>query len=112
MYSTAIGIYDYGTKKSISIDLRKDLPQDEKYHWYKIGIYELTPGTFVWGFYWQTQCSLAHLCLPPGGKADANIWEIWVSLKFTGPGYVKGSTRTSEIYWDQVMLVKPDDPGK
>ena len=112
MYSTAIGVYDYGTKKSISIDLRKDLPQDEKYHWYKIGVYELTPGTFVWGFYWQTQCSLAHLCLPPGGKADANNWEVWVSLKFTGPGYVNGSTRTNEIYWDQVMLVKPDEPGK
>ena len=112
MYSTAIGIYDYGTQKPISIDPRKELPQDEKYHWYKIGVYELTPGTFVWGFYWQTQCSLAHLCLPPGGKADDNIWEIWVSLKFTGPGYVQGSAKTNEIYWDQVMLVKPDELGK
>lgn len=108
MYSTAIGIYDYGTKKSISIDLRTKLPQDEKYHWYKIGVYELTPGTFVWGFYWGTKCSLSHLCLPPGGKEGANVWEIWVSLKFTGPGYVKGSTKENEIYWDQTMLVRPE----
>jgi hypothetical protein len=37
-----------------------------------------------------------------------NVWEIWVSLKFTGPAYAEGSKLPDRIWWDQVLLVKPE----
>jgi hypothetical protein len=33
--------------------------------------------------------------------------EVWVSLKFTGPTYVKGSQSTDQVLIDQVVVVPP-----
>ena len=38
---------------------------------------------------------------------DGNKWEVWVSVKYTGPAYVKDSTSPNQIFWDQVVLVRP-----
>lgn len=108
MYSTAIGIYDYASRDSISRDLRKIIPNDEKYHWYKIGTYNIRQGSFVWIYYWRCLCPLGSVWQPDDGMPGLNVWEIWVSLKFTGPAYVKGSKQPDRIWWDQVLLVKPE----
>lgn len=100
------GAYDYTNKKSIGWYFRGDVPQDEKYHWYRIGRYDIGPGAFVWGFYWGTRCDISWCHRGDDGMPGLNDWEIWVSAKFTGPAYVKDSTSKNEIYWDQVMLVK------
>ena len=101
------GAYDYTNKRSRHWKFSKRIPKDEKYHWYRVGTYRLGPGSFVWGFYWSTRCDLAAFYRPDDGMETLNDWDIWVSAKFTGPAYVKGSTKKNEIYWDQVMLVKP-----
>ena len=101
------GAYDYVTKRSLHWNFKQDIPQDEKYHWYKLGNYELGSDSFAWGFFWNTRCDLSGLWSPADGLQDFNLWELWVSIKITGPAYVNDSTRKNEIYWDQVMLVKP-----
>ena len=105
--SLDFGVYDYSTRSSISRRFNKNIPQDEKYHWYKVGKAKLEAGSFLWGFYWGMNCRLGDLYQRDDGlPEDTNVWEIWVSFKVTGPRYVKGSTKKDELYMDQVMLVK------
>ena len=105
--SLDFGVYDYSTRSSIGRRFNKNIPQDEKYHWYKIGKAKLEAGSFLWGFYWGMNCRLGDLYQRDDGlPEDTNVWEIWVSFKVTGPRYVKGSTKKDELYMDQVMLVK------
>ena len=99
------GIYDWETKQSRGFRIRP-IPQDEKYHWYEIGIYELGPKSFVWGFYWFSQCSLANIYQVADGLKDMNKWTVYISVKLTGPEFVKNSKKETNILWDQVMLVR------
>lgn len=112
MYSTAVGVYDYASRSSISRNLKNEVAGDEKYHWYKIGTNDIRQGSFVWIYYWNCQCPLESVWQPDDGMPDLNVWEIWVSLKFTGPAYVEGSTQPDRIWWDQVLLVKPEKGSK
>lgn len=100
------GCYDYTNKRSLGWYFKQEVPQDEKYHWYRIGKYNIGPGSFVWGFYWSTRCDISWCHQGDDGMPGLNEWEVWVSAKFTGPSFVKGSTKKNEIFWDQVMLVK------
>ncbi len=108
MYSTSVGIHDRTTKQSIAVDLKDNVPEDEKYHWYKIGTYDIHPGSFLWAYYWHSQCPLGSCWQPDDGLPGLNRWEVWVSLKFTGPAYVNDSKKPNDILWDQVLLVRPD----
>lgn len=100
------GMYDMGTKKGLHKHFQDEIPLDEKYHWYKLGSFDLGQHSFVWGFYWYTRCDLSNYYRVADGIRDANVWDIWVSAKFTGPAYVPGSQKKNEVYWDQVMLVR------
>ena len=108
LYSTAVGVYDNASRDSISRDLKKNVAKDEKYHWYKIGTYNVRQGSFVWIYYWHCQCPLGTVWQADDGMPGLNVWEIWVSLKFTGPAYVEGSKQPDRIWWDQVLLVRPE----
>jgi len=108
MFSTAVGAYDHASRAAIIRDLKDEVAEDEKYHWYKVGTYNLRQGAFVWTFYWHCQCPLDSVWQPDDGMPGLNVWEIWVSMKFTGPAYVEGSKQPDRIWWDQVLLVKPE----
>ena len=112
MYSTATGVVDRASKSTIALDLKDEAAEDEKYHWYKIGVSRIFPGSFIWIYYWRCQCPLGSIWRPDDGMPNLNVWEIWVSLKFTGPAYVQGSKQPNQIWWDQVMLVKPERKKK
>ena len=108
MYSTAVGVVDRASKSLKSRDLKKGVAKDEKYHWYRVGVCRIFPGSFVWIYYWRCQCPLGSVWQPDDGMPGLNVWEVWVSLKFTGPAYVEGSKQPDRIWWDQVLLVKPE----
>ena len=112
MFSTAVGIYDYASRSAISRDLKDEVAEDEKYHWYKVGTYNVRQGSFVWCYYWRCQCPLESVWQPDDGMPGLNVWEVWVSLKFTGPAYVEGSKQPDRIWWDQVLLVRPEKKAK
>jgi hypothetical protein len=43
-----------------------------------------------------------------GMEKDPNLWDIYASVKVTGPAYVKGSVKENAFWMDQVILVRPD----
>jgi hypothetical protein len=80
----------------------EQVPQDEAYHWHLISTLPLTGHCGLW--------SNVPLWLPIGWGAvppPSNEMEVWVSLKFTGPTYVKGSKIPDQVLIDQVIVVPP-----
>ena len=96
-------------KASGKVSLRlKAVPQDEKYHWFRIpGKLELKPVSYFVGQGWAIQANTSHLFTLTDGNPLDNTWdEIWFSAKFTGPAYVKGSTKENAIWVDMAVLVR------
>ena len=106
LYPTWFGVYDWDSKKGIQLRLN-DIPQDEKYHWYKIGSFDFGKKTKLWGWFWWITADLGSVWTNADGLPGFNTWEVWVSVKITGPAYVKGSQKENRVFADQVILVKP-----
>ena len=99
------GFYDVSNKKQkYTIKLkRKSLPQDEKFHFYKIGRVNLPPKSYVWAHpTWYIQNKLNEFYKPNGN----NNYEIFVSLKVQGPAYVTGSKKENAVMMDRILLVR------
>jgi hypothetical protein len=88
--------------------LDKDrIPQDEAWHWHHVATAPLTGHCGLW--------SNVYLWLPIGWGAvppPNNEMEVWVSLKFTGPTYVKDSRSPDQVLIDQVIAVPPQSVQK
>jgi hypothetical protein len=84
------------------------IPQDEKYHWFKVPKAELSSKCLLWGHCWALQFDLSQAYQLANGIANNNIWNVWFSVKFTGPEWVKGSKKKNAVYLDRVVLVRPD----
>ncbi len=73
------------------------------YHWYKMGKPVRMP---FHSFIWMTRAWTTQL-----PTAQSNIYgrefEIWVSVKFTGPKFFEGSKDGNYIYIDRVLMVSP-----
>ncbi|MBE6374333.1 MAG: DUF4838 domain-containing protein [Lentisphaerae bacterium] len=82
--------------------------QDEKYHWYRLpGSVVVSDKNTFWGHGWSIQGRANHWYTLTNGDPKDNTWDqIWISAKFTGPAYVKGSTRENAIYVDMVVGVR------
>ncbi len=94
-------------KTKISLVL-KNVPQDEKYHWYRIpGKIVLDTKSNFWGHGWGINARTNHWYTLTYGDPKDNTWDqIWFSAKFTGPAYVKGSTKDNAIYVDTVVALR------
>ena len=86
----------------------KTVPQDEKYHWYQLnGKISLLPKSYFWAHGWAIQADTSHWYTLSDGDPRDNTWdEVWVSAKFTGPAYVKGSTKENAIWVDMVVATR------
>jgi hypothetical protein len=98
----------YLLRRSIS---KKDLPQDEKYHWYKLGTTHLTAKTqMTFHSSWKlSQPCASHVYDPLEPNAR---YEIYASLKVTGPSYVKNSKKPDGVYLDRVVILECEQPQK
>lgn len=105
LYPTSVGLYDPTTGKNLQIHI-KDIPTDEKYHWYRIGEYNFGKQTFLWAWFWLKRANLRSVWVSDDGLDNINLWEVWVSVKITGPAYVKGSTKQNEVMLERIVLVK------
>jgi len=112
------GVYDDLTGFASSIKIDK-APADEKYHWYQIGRCSLGKQTGIYGSSmfvhhpWSLRITLDGFYtvadgIKPGSKGDPNLYDIYLSLKITGPAYVPGSTKKNAILVDRVILIRPD----
>jgi len=101
------GVYDETRKvfgPSVTIKA-EDQPQDGKYHWYKIGRFPLGPGVRVHAHWsWMLGVALDRAYNP--AELDHQR-DFWISVKVTGPAYVRGSTDKNAVWMDRVILVKP-----
>ena len=100
------GIYDRQWKKAKST--RITAPDDEKYHWFRIVRFSMGPSTIFFALDWHAGFNLkGFFIISDGVKAedDPNLYDLWVSVKFQGPAYRKGSTRENGIFFERAMLV-------
>lgn len=102
-----LAVYDkvnrkYLLRKSVS---GKDYPQDEKYHWYKVGKTHLTVKTqLIFHSSWSLSQSCGNDVYDPL-EPDAE-YEIYASIKLTGPSYVKNSRKPDGVYLDRVVFLE------
>ena len=101
-----MGVYNR-TKRTFPLTVKlneKDIPQDEKFHWYNLGRCPIEPTTIVWAhwsWYFQTLIDGAF----PDEDGD-NKWEVNVSLKLAGKPYVKDSETPVKVLVDSIILCK------
>ena len=105
-----IGFQDRTNKRSLQVMLlpKNKIPGDEKFHFYPAGTVTLAPSTLLWmheTWYLQQDLSNMYNAKDPGG----NRYEVYVSLKFTGPAYVKGSRSQNGFWLDRILLVRPQN---
>ena len=81
-----------------------NMPQDEKYHWYYIGKHILTPNKRIY-FHWSWNME-AYFRKAITGIVQDNPRDVWISLKITGPAYVKNSTKPNGIYLERVIIIE------
>jgi hypothetical protein len=85
-----------------------DVPQDEKYHWYKVGRFAVTDGTLLWAHWtWLLSVPLDRVYSAAEQNHDR---DIWVSLKLTGPAYVKDSKQPNAVSLDRVIVTRYSSP--
>ena len=101
------GFYMSSGSNKISLVLKK-VPQDEKYHWYKVpGRIVLDTKSNFWGHGWAINARTNFWYSLTYGDPKDNTWEeCWFSAKFTGPAYVPGSKKENAIYVDMVVLTR------
>jgi len=104
------GVYDKVFKVTISRKI-EDIPTDEKYHWYKIGRYSIGSSTILWGHEsWHMGAKLYPVYVPADGvKDNPNLYDVWVSVKVTGPAYVDRSEQANAISLDKIVLCRPQE---
>ncbi|MCR5379750.1 MAG: DUF4838 domain-containing protein [Lentisphaeria bacterium] len=98
----AIGVYDQrNTKTLISTTFEK--PTAKGYNWYKLPrIIHLPKDGYVYlTRAWTTKLDVSN---PEIAEKD---FEIWASVKFTGPKFFADSTDKNYIFIDRVVLVEP-----
>ena len=79
------------------------LPQDGRYHLFRLGTIRVLSPCYVYYNSWHYRTWLPTLGLEPERR------EIWISARFDGPAYVKGSNAESQVLYDGLFLVKPED---
>ena len=100
-----MGVYNWAERKSgpTRILNEKEIPQDEKYHLYKLGRWYLIQCSRLWA-HW----SWSFMILPSEAYTLTPDYmsDIYISIKFTGPAYVKGSRKENAVYIDRVLVAR------
>ena len=100
-----IGVHCPLTKAKVSRQIPK-APADEKYHWYRIGTISIDAAAIIHAD-WAAKLMLKDFYTEPSGNgSDPNQYEVWISVRMQGPGYVPGSTRENALYIDRGLLVR------
>ena len=101
-----MGFYSIRLRTGSGLEFQKeDIPQDEKFHLYKIGrVLVLAPLYIYFDKTWRLQTNL------PSIGILGEVRDIWISIKFQGKPWVEGSQKPGMVLFDRILLVKDDDP--
>ncbi len=99
------GFYDTVNARTTTFpNALKNIPADEKYHWYKIGTVKTSAKCYMFLHRtWRLQKQLDEL----HGFSPGNRAEIFCRIKFTGPAYVPGSAKENAIWLSEVIALEP-----
>ena len=107
--NTGFGIWEPARKIQLTGKGIKtaDVPQDEKYHIISLGRIRFRNSTpYFWATSsWLIQCALDNIYEPTASDKD-NTYDVYMSVKFSGPAYVKGSKSPEFIAVDALYFVK------
>jgi hypothetical protein len=79
-----------------------DLPQDEKYHLYRIGTFKPNGNVVGWVHWtWHIQYPVAAFFAIEERDTE---FDAYISLKVTGPAYVKGSRKKNTLTVDRIFF--------
>lgn len=101
------GYYDATNKKQVhTITIPKNqVPQDEKFHFYRIGKITLSPKGYIWAHSsWEIQKQMDPYYNNIGLSND---YEAFISIKAQGPAYVPGSKKENAVMVDRILLIRP-----
>ena len=101
------GVYHASTNKLFVRNYleKSEIPQDEKYHWYSIKNVLLAPKSRFWA-HWSWGMTPIDLSECYDGTEPGRRLDIYFSMKFTGPAYVKNSVQGNSICIDRVIAVE------
>ncbi|MCY2988893.1 MAG: DUF4838 domain-containing protein [Planctomycetota bacterium] len=99
----------FGVTGGATLTLKpEDVPQDGRYHVFKIGRVKVKQGTTVWAHASRRLgVNVDRLVVAEANDPTANDWDVYISLKVKGPDYAQGSTDSNGLWLDRVLLVKP-----
>jgi hypothetical protein len=99
----------FGVTGGASVTLKpEEVPQDGKYHVFKIGRAQVKKGTTVWAHASRRMgVNVDRLAVADARDPAVNDWDVSISLKVQGPAYVQGSTDKNGLWLDRVLLVRP-----
>lgn len=88
---------------TLSFTSREEVPQDEKFHYYRIGRGVVQDPFNIYFNNWEFYTCIGTIGIIPEAR------DVWVSVKFQGPNFVTGSTKENRVLFDRILLVKNDD---
>lgn len=100
-------IHDQAARHDYPLLRLEKAPADEKFHWHHLGAVPLTGDCGLW--------SSVYIWVPMGWAAvppPNNELDVYISLKFTGPAYVPGSTLTNAVLMDSILVAQPEAAPK
>ena len=102
-----IAVHCPRSKTDIRADIKKTPAEETKYFWYRIGTISIDAGAWIYADDYSVKLILKDFYTEPSGNGpDPNRYEVWVSVRLQGPGYVPGSTRETALYVDRGLLVR------
>ena len=99
------GLYSSAVQKHLMISgiSRKNMAQDEKYHWYYMGRTVLYPKLLLFMHHTWTLSVVLNRYIDPGDPARE--YDMYAFLKFQGPDYVKGSKSPGDVRIARFALI-------
>ena len=98
------GIYLPATRKGVMRKILASVPQDEKFHLFKIGSAPIPAELpYIYAHWsWKLTYRIGGIYTPDLAEQPV---DLWVSAKFQGPAYVKGSTKKNLFAVDYFLFV-------
>ena len=103
------GYFDFATKQYRAFrKIKAEEIVPDKFHLYKIGRVPIGADGYIWTMSnWKVGVSTKSLFIP-GESADKK-YDVWLSIKFEGPGYSKNSKSLKDCFYiDRAIVVDPD----
>ena len=101
------GFYDMvGKKFLLTRKIQKHEIVPDRYALYRVGEAPISSQNYLWTMSsWRSGINLDSLFIP--GEAPDKKYEIWISLKFEGPGYSpKSKAKINRVWIDRAVVVE------